>query len=222
MLGVKISLSLPFRVACLLALASCTAPLDTTELDLPLSTRGATTFALSPSSGEIKIRDAVAIAKVIRRYRDLDAAEKALIKLAVRRHFDGLVALEVRKLEQASAPERQRISRIPDATARKTADADLSAKLLAEAARRVAAKLNGLLAVPMKTSTSQSVVAFARVVSDDIRVADAAYELDVPLGKVGPGTKIAAADAPEDRALQDISKGTKTAQLVSVGSVSIK
>ena len=206
----------------LLGLASCTAPQDTSELDLPLSTRGETHFAISPASGELKIRDAVAIAKVLRRYRDLDAAEKALIKLAVRRQFDGLVALEVRKLEQASVPERLRISRIADAGARQKASAALSAKLLAEASRRVAAKLSGLLAVPMKTSTNQSVVAFARVVSDDIRVADAAYELDAPQNKVGPGTQIAAADAPADRTLQAISQGAKTAQVVAVGSVSIK
>ena len=206
-----------------LILSSCTAPLDTTELDHPMgSSTGEVKFIMSPESGELKIRDAVAIAKVLRRYRDLDAAEKALVKLAVRRKFDGLVALEYRKLEQANAHERQRIRRIPDVAERKQADDALTAKLLAEAARRVSAQLGGLLAVPMKTSTSQSVVAFARVVSDDIKVADAAYELDAPQGKIGPQTKIAAADDLQDKGLQAIRQGQATAQVLAGTSISIQ
>lgn len=210
-------------ILCLAALACCTAPPDTTVLDQPLLTKNEETrFALSPSSGEIKLRDAVAIAKVLRKYRDLDAAEKALVKLAVRRHFDGLVALEVRKLEQANTAQRERIRGIADPVARQQADAALSAKLLAEASRLVAARLGGLLAVPMKTATNQSVVAFARVVSDDIRVADAAYELDVPTNKIGPQTKIAAADAPQDKGLQSIGRGERSAQAITTSSISIK
>lgn len=206
-----------------LTLPSCTSPLDTTALDQPLLTKGEETrFVAVPSSGEIRLRDAVAIAKVLRKYRDLDAAEKALVKLAVRRHFDGLIALEVRKLEQANAPERQRISRIPDRVARQKADAALSAKILAEASRSIAAKFGGLLAVPMKTATNQSVVTFARVVSDDIRVADAAYELNEPSAKIGPETKITAADAPQDKALQSISSGAQTATTITTAAITIK
>jgi hypothetical protein len=207
----------------LLGMTACNAPVDSTYLDQPLvHDMDETKFVVSPRSGRIKLGDVVDIAKVLRRYRDLDAAEKALVKLAVRRHFDGLIAMELRKLEQVNVRERQRISRIPDAAARKAADAALSAKLLAEAARRVSARLSGPLAVPLKTSTNQSVIAFARVVSDDVRVADAAYEIDTSLDRVGAGTKIATADAPEDRALQEIRRSGAMAQVVAGAAVSIK
>ncbi len=217
----------PFRVlmaAALLVLPACTAPtVDTTELDQPLHRgTGETRVIISPSSGVIKIRDAVAIAKVLRRYRDLDAAEKELVKLAVRRHFDGLVALEARRLEQQFAGERQRISRIPDPALRRREDAALSARLYAQAARNVAEKLEGLQAVPVKTSTSQSVVAFARVVSGDVRVADAAYELDVPLARVGPDTKVAAAGIQGDHSLQQIGGGSRLASVVPGAAVTLK
>ena len=204
-----------------MAVASCTAPTDNPDLDLPLrSKHGETTFNLSPSSGDINLRDAVAIAKVIRRYRNLDAAEKALVKLAVRRHFDGLVALEVKRLEKAHATERRQISRISDATARRRADAELSARLLAEAARRVSAKLGDLLAVPLKTSSNQSVVTFARVVSEDVRVADAAYELDVPNGKLASGKTIDTASSGQG--LEAIGGQIRKAQVIAGTSVSLK
>jgi hypothetical protein len=174
--------------------ASCTAPpADPTDLDRPLFGGEETQFVMQPGGGELKLRDAAAVAKVLRKYRDTTAAEQALVKLAVRRHIDGLLALELRKLEQAAAPERARIKAMPDAVARKRADDALSAKLLAEASRRVAAQMGGLLAVPLQTASSQSVVSFARLVSGDIRVADAAYELDVPKARLSAGDKVMAA-----------------------------
>ena len=207
-------------------LASCSqsGSDDPGDLDRPLfGSSTETRFFLSPASGEIKIRDAVAVAKVLRRYRDLDAAEKALVKLAVRRHFDGLVALELRKLEQMQVVERERIRRLPDAVARKREDEALSAKLYAQAARSVAARLDGLLAVPVKTATNQSVVAFARIVSDDVRVADAAYELDVPLSKVGPNTKVVADDTPGAPSMRAVNGGgARVAQVVGGPAITIK
>jgi hypothetical protein len=181
------SLIARFLPIAMVTLSGCSTPSDPAELDRPLFGGEETRFVMQPGSGELRLRDAVAIAKVLRKYRDITAAEKALIKLAVRRHIDGLVALELRKLEQEAAPERARIRKLADPVARKQADAELDAKLLAEAARRVAAKMDKLLAVPLRTSSPQSVVSFARVVSDDIRVADAAYELDLPRNQtLGP------------------------------------
>ena len=216
-------LSLPLLSStAILVLSGCFAPVDTTDLDRPLLKPGEETkFALSLPTGDVKIRDAVAVAKVLRRYRDLTAAEKALVKLAVRRHFDGVVALELRKLEQANVAERQRISRMPVAADRQAADAALSARLRAEAIR-LASRLEGLVAVPLKTATNQSVLAFARVVSDDVRVADAAYEIDAPMSKVGPDTKVVVAAQKADRALEDIRQGDTKASVIASTTIAIK
>ena len=68
---------------------------DSTELDQPVFGRSReTAFFMSTPSGQVKVRDLATIARVLRRYKTLEAAEKALIALAVRRQIDGLVALE--------------------------------------------------------------------------------------------------------------------------------
>src|SRR5947208_2593010 len=74
-------------------LAACAGgpPGDTTELDQPLfGSNRETRFAMTTPTGQLKLRDIAAVAKVIRKYKTLEAAEKALVEVAVRKHIDAL------------------------------------------------------------------------------------------------------------------------------------
>lgn len=166
---------------------------DPTELDQPLFGRNRdTTFFMTTPSGQVKVRDLAAIARVLRRYKTLEAAEKALIKLAVQRKIDGMIALEARIIEREPriVQARKRIAAMPD---RKTAAAEtkkLDEEVFREAARRVADRLANLAAVPVKSAENRSIIAFAKVSDGQVQVAANAYEVDTPPGVVAGGTKV--------------------------------
>jgi len=185
-----------FLIGGSLLLAGCAAgPMtgDPTDLDQPMFGRNQdTTYFMQPSSGQVKVRDLAAIARVIRRYKTLEAAEKELIKLAVRRKIDGMIALEARIVEQQPRIQqaRKRIAAMSDRKVAAIETKKLDEEVLREAAKRVADRLANLAAVPVKTAENRSIVAFAKVSDGQVQVANAAYEVDVPRSALTAGAKV--------------------------------
>jgi hypothetical protein len=167
---------------------------DPTELDQPVFGRNTdTTFFMNTPTGQMKLRDVAAIARVLRRYKTLEAAEKALIKLAVERKIDGMISLEARIIEreQRIVQARKRIAAIPDRKVAAVESKKLDEEVLREAARRVADRLANLAAVPVKSAENRSIVAFAKISDGQVQVAANAYEVDTPPGAAAAGTKVA-------------------------------
>jgi len=168
---------------------------DPTQLDQPLlgsqGGGGETQFYMRTQGNEVKLEDVVAMAKVLRRYKTLDAAEKKLVELAVQRNIQGMIALEAKKIAPQYEGERRRIAAMPDKESARVASAALQDRILREASARVADRLAHLAAVPVKSSENRSVVAFAKITANNrIKVADASYEVDAPPGALGTGTKV--------------------------------
>lgn len=185
-------------------LGSCTVPVvnDPTELDQPMFGKNQdTTYFMQPGNGQVKVRDLAAIARVIRKYKTLEAAEKELIRLAVKRKIDGLIALEAKIIERQPqyVQARKRIAAMPDRKAAVVETKRLEEEILRAAARRVADRLASLAAVPVKTAENRSIVAFAKVSDGQIQVADNAYEVDTP-GSLQAGAKV----APPPEAVADL------------------
>lgn len=166
---------------------------DPTELSQPLlGSAGETRFYMASPTGELDLRDVVAVATVLRRYKTLDAAETKLVQLAVQRNLQGIIALEAKRIEAEPRIqlERQRIRAMPDRRAAARAALELEARVFREAAVRVADQLADLAAVPLRSIENRSIVAFAKIKKDQIEVAGAAYEIEGRQGAVGPGTKV--------------------------------
>jgi hypothetical protein len=165
---------------------------DPTELDQPMFGRNQdTTYFMQPKSGQVKVRDLAAIARVIRRYKTLEAAEKELIKLAVKRKIDGLIALEAKIIERQPqiVQARKRIAAMPDRKQAAVETKKLDEEVMRLAAQRVADRLANLAAVPVKTAENRSIVAFAKVSEGQVQVAGGAYEVDTP-GSLQAGAKV--------------------------------
>lgn len=172
-----------------LGLVSC-APQrgDTTDLDAPMfGSSRPTTFVVAPADGIVHARDLAKVARVLRRYKTLDAAERALVKSAVGRRLRGLIALEVKRVEVKYQAERQAIRQIRDKPTAKKRLAVLETTIRREAVARVAERLGNLVAVPLKTSDNRSVVAFAKVSASGIEVAADAGEIDRPIASLVNG-----------------------------------
>ena len=166
---------------------------DPTYKDQPMFGRNHdTSYFLNTPSGKVKVRDLAAIAHVLRRYKTLAAAEKALIYLAVKRKIDGMISMEARIIEreQRFVRARQKIAALPDRKAAAVATKQLDEEILREAARRVADRLANLAAVPVKSAENRSIIAFAKVSDGQVQVASNAYEMDTAPGKIAAGTKV--------------------------------
>ena len=190
------SLLISASTAVLLLLSGCVGPTDgdPTELDQPMFGRNReTTFFMQTPTGQVKARDLAAIARVIRKYKTLEAAEKELIRLAVKRKIDGLIALEARIIENELRVKaaRKRIAAMPDRRAAAEETKKLDEEILREAARRVADRLANLAAVPVKSAENRSIIAFAKVADGQVQVADNAYEVDTVPAALGGGAKVA-------------------------------
>jgi hypothetical protein len=150
-----------------------------------------TSYFMNTPSGQVKVRDLAAIARVIRRYKTLEAAEKELIKLAVKRKIDGLIALEAKIVEREPriVQARKKIAAMPDRRQAAIETKKLDEEVMRIAAQRVADRMANLAAVPIKTAQNRSVVAFAKVSEGQVQVASSAYEVDNP-GSVQAGAKV--------------------------------
>ena len=197
------STALPLRAGLLAALglgfSSCvTQRGDPTDLDGPMfGSSHPTTFVIAPADGQVHARDLAKVARVLRRYKTLDAAERALVKTAVGKRLQGLIALEVQRLEVTEVKyrvQREQIRRLPDKPLAARRLAELDATIRREAVARVAARLGNLVAVPLKTSDNRSAVAFAKISCTGIEVAKDAGEIDRPIASLidGAGVQTAA------------------------------
>jgi hypothetical protein len=210
--------------AALLLLSGCAGPTggDPTELDQPMFGRNReTTFFMQTPTGQVKARDLAAIARVIRKYKTLEAAEKELIRLAVKRKIDGLIALEARIIENEPRVKaaRKRIAAMPDRRAAAGETKRLDEEILREAARRVADRLANLAAVPVKSAENRSIIAFAKVADGQVQVADNAYEVDTPPAVLGGGAKVA---MPGDALAQLGARRGAEATALEVPTVTIR
>jgi len=194
-------------------LSSCdTSQLAEGELDQPLFGRvKETTVIMATPSGRLNIRDAVAVAKVIRKHKNLQAAEKDLIALSMRRKLDMLVALEAQQLERRYAPLRKTIAAMPDRAAARVESAALDERIKREAIASVLARLGPLAALPVRAASDRSVVAFGKLDADGVRVADATFELDGPPSVLQAEARITLPSGIDPETLAPVGAGRRTA-----------
>lgn len=170
-------------------LSSCaTRPGDPTDLDGPIfGSSRPTTFVVAPADGRVHAQDLAKVARVLRRYKTLDAAERALVKTAVGKRLNALIALEVQRVEVKYRAEREQIRRMPDRPAAAKRLAALDGTIRREAIARVTERLGNLVSVPLKTSDNRSAVAFAKITGTGIEVAKDAGEIDRPIASLVDG-----------------------------------
>ena len=187
--------------ATFLMLAGCeTTPSgDPTDLDGPIfGGRKETQFYMMPEKGDLRLRDIAVVARVLRKHRTLAAAEKELIRRSAQLQFSGLVALEIQRLEPKYEPLKQAARRsLPPEQARKKV-AELDQAQQREALKNIAAKMGNSFALPVASAENKSLMAFATQENGMVQVADALYEVDVPVagipaksGVSGPNGKVA-------------------------------
>lgn len=186
---------------------------DPTELDGPLlSHREETRFYVQPEEGQMHLRDVVVIAKVLRKHRTLEAAARELIRRAAQLQFSGLVGLEIRRLEPKYAPIKAaaRKNMPPEQAARRVAE--LEAEQEREALRNIAAKMGNSFAIPVSSEANKSLMAFANESNGKLEVADALYDVNVPVASLPVGSGVADARgevamviAPETVRLPDVA-----------------
>ena len=187
--------------ATFLMLAGCeTTPSgDPTDLDGPIfGGRKETQLYMMPEKGDLRLRDIAVVARVLRKHRTLAAAEKELIRRSAQLQFSGLVALEIQRLEPKYEPLKQAARRsLPPEQARKKV-AELDQAQQREALKNIAAKMGNSFALPVASAENKSLMAFATQENGKVQVADALYEVDVPVagipaksGVSGPNGKVA-------------------------------
>ena len=187
---------LPWLLAALggLLLTSCaTDRTPTADLDEPIfGSSHATTYIVAPTDGQVHVSDLAKVARVLRRYKTLDAREKALVQSSVARRLNGLIALEVQTVQPRYEAERARIARLPDRRVAAQQEAALNESIQREATARVLRRLGSLVAVPLKTSDNRSAVAFARIGGAAPEVLADAAEIDKPIASLMEGAKVQA------------------------------
>lgn len=182
-----------FRVgwAAVIAIGLCSCATQTgdpTDLDRPIfGASHPATFIVAPADGRVHATDLAKIARVLRRYKTLDAAERALVKSAVGKRVQGLIALEVQRVEIKYRAQREQIRLLPDKQIAARRLAELEATIRREALARIAERLGNLVAVPLKTSDNRSAVAFAKITGTGIEVAKDAGEIDRPIASLVDG-----------------------------------
>lgn len=186
----------------LLALAGCeTAPTgDPTDLDGPMfGAKKDTSFYMMPETGDLRLRDVATVARIIRKHRTLAAAEKELIRRSAQMKFNGLITLEIQRLEPKYEPLKRAARRsLPPEQARKKV-AEIERAQQQEALKNIAARMGESVALPVSSGENKSLMAFASVDNGRVEVADALYEVDVPIAKLpakstisGPKGEVAA------------------------------
>jgi len=173
---------------------------DPTELDGPIfGARKDTSFYMMPETGDLRLRDIATVARVIRKHRTLAAAEKELLRRSAQLQFNGLIALEIQRLAPKYEPLKAAARRsLPPEQARKKV-AEIERDQQREALKNIAARMGDSIALPVSSGSNKSLMAFASVDNGRIEVADALYEVDVPVAKLpakstisGPQGQVAA------------------------------
>ncbi len=178
------------------AVVGCRSPrtrLAPDDLDAPIfGDSKPTTYVLAPENQTVHARDLATAARILRRYKTLDAAEKALVRSSVSRRLNGLIALEVRRLERLpqNRSARAAIRKIADPRVVAASTARLDAEIRSEAMRVLAQRVGRVIASPVRGSDNRSAVVFSRLEGESIVVQDAAYELDRPIASLTEGAGI--------------------------------
>lgn len=165
---------------------------DPTELDGPLlGHREETRFYVQPEEGQMRLHDVVVIAKVLRKHRTLEAAERELIRRTAQLQFSGLVGLEIRRLEPKYAPIKAAVRKNlpPEQAARRVAELEVEQER--EALRNIAAKMGNSFAIPVSSEGNKSLMAFANESNGKLEVADALYDVNVPFASLPVGSGVA-------------------------------
>ena len=177
-----------------LGLAGCQSARQAGEdLDSPMfGGSRPTTFVVAPTSDTVHVRDLATVARILRRYKTLDAAERALVQSSVSRRLQGLIALEVRRVGQEPRyrAKREAIRKIPDRAEAAARTAELNAEIRAEAARRLARRLGGMVATVVTGPDNRAAVAFSRIDGERVVVENAAFEIDRPIASLTEGTGV--------------------------------
>ncbi len=181
---------------CAAVVAGCQAPRGPgvdEDLDAPMfGGSRPTTYFIAPTSDVIHARDLAAVARVLRRYKTLDAAERALVRSSVSRRLQGLIAFEVKRIEQLPRyrAARAEIRKLGDLRLAATRSAQLDGEIRAEAMRALARRLGGMVATPVRGADNRSAVVFSRIDGDRVAVRDAAYEIDRPIASLTEGSRV--------------------------------
>lgn len=152
-----------------------------------------TPIIVRSDGGPIHIGDLAKAARIVRRYKTLAAAERALVKLAVSRRLEFLTEEEYRRVKERHRAEIQAIKRLPDRAVSEKRLADLQERMRQEAAANVAKSLGALVAVPLKTSDNRSAVAFAKLNPGhpgEVDVVADAGEVDRPIASLFESARV--------------------------------
>jgi len=173
-------------------LASCaTRQTASTNLDEPIfGSSPPITYVVAPTDAVVDVEDLAKVARVLRRYKTLEAGERALVKSSVAKRLHGLIAQEVQRVEGHYRAARAEIFRLPDRAEAAKRLADLNEMVRREATENVIKRLGNLVAVPLKTSDNRSAVAFAHIGGKTIEVAADAGEVDRPIASLVEGERV--------------------------------
>ena len=163
------------------------------DLDEPIfGSSHATTFIVAPEKGNLHAADLATAARILRRYKTLEEAERALVRSAVGQRLQGLIALEMRRLAPRYQARAEALQRLPDRAEAARRLAELDEAIRKEAAATVVRRLGDLVAVPLETSDNRSAVAYARIGAGTIEVAKDAEEIDRPIASLIEGAPVQA------------------------------
>lgn len=215
---------LPPGVSAALLLSGCATTgvvTDTTDLDGPVfGKKDETKFVAGTDGGAVGLKDLAKVAKTIRKYKNLNADEREIIRRVAALKLEGLVAAEMRKLapqyekkkEEVRQETRRKIEmvrkRAPDRRdqrvaaevkraeeALKTEETHRLARIDLEwrsAATAEVAKTHGTdFAVPVANSEGKAVVAFASVKESGVSVSDSSYEVASATGTLSSQQTVA-------------------------------
>lgn len=160
----------------LILLPGCTT-LPPGQADRPLfgSSSAPVSFIIS-SDRPVSVRELSRVARAVRPYKQLSAAEIAEIQDEVRRVVDDLVAAEL--AGQTPSPPRQQQAR---------------ARVLKRVGRQVA--------VPLPTHDQRPAVAFAKLENGEVRVTPTAFEIDKPAEQLTPDAEVTTPEGSPARLL---------------------
>jgi hypothetical protein len=156
-------------------LYAAAALLGATGCQQPLSEGESLSYIISTDQ-PLSVRQLVRTARVLREYRQLTAAELTEISQRLSRIFEALVDAELEQMKQQAIIQHQ-----PMPTRR-------------EARQRVAQRMGHILALPILTSETQSVVAFGKITDSSLELTPTAYQVDTPVAGIEPGGEIRTSD----------------------------
>jgi hypothetical protein len=174
-----------------LGLTSCAERSERADIDDPVFGSSARlTYWIAPSSENVRIRDMAFTARVLRRYKTLNAEEREGVRAAVESRLRTIIAFEIRQISDEQRIKTQRLRWLPGSTPDRRSAAEREAEIRQAAVARVAQRLGRWVAVPQKYSGRSASVAFARIDGSEIEVPADAGEIGLPVRSLLEGATI--------------------------------